>query len=544
MLEDTEISGSCAGAISMARAVAARMQGDEYQAYFFWIQACRLFERHSRVSRVGYELELAKAFDDVLNWYWQAIPDERGDLVDSDYFQLKFHVDHASAFTWTALTDPRFIGATSVSLLQRLYAAQRQFAPDGSGARFYIVTPWSVHPDDALSELVSNQGGELRLHVLFDGSGPRGTMGKIRAAWREHLGLADERELERVLRPLRLRANAGDLASLHDRLNDKLRLAGLAPVDALRQGHPYTDLIRLLLIRGKREFTRDDLQDICRREGLWCGSAVTQDEQPVRLGIRSFMRWAEYMEDQTDHMICLVRHFDNRHIRDPQLWRAAVFREVAAFLSEHVRQNRAHYLHLDTHTSIAFAAGYCLDPKSGADVAPVQRTISGTALWRPSPSSGTPDLPHWVHREIPCASGGADVALAIGVTHDVLPDVHLYVQRSLPTVGRILACTVEPGPSPTAIRDGTHAFRLAEGLATYVRQQRSNEERLGVLHIFAAAPNGLMFFLGRLGRSFGRCILYEYDFEMNDPGAYQPSFRLPATGRSIGMHEDMNKERV
>ena len=42
-----------------------------------------------------------------------------------------------------------------------------------------------------------------------------------------------------------------------------------------------------------------------------------------------------------------------------------------------------------------------------------------------------------------------------------------------------------------------------------------------------AAPNGFMFFLGQLARGFGKTSLYEYDFELNAPGAYTPALTLP-----------------
>jgi hypothetical protein len=509
----------------MSNAVVPRMQGDDYQARFFWIQACRLFEAHSKVACVAYELDTVKYFDDVAVFYGPLIPDERGDLIRADYYQVKFHVSHAGAFTWEALMDPRFIGASSMSLLQRLHAAQELLAPDGRGCRFHLVAPWPAHPDDPLSRIISNQGGELRQRVLFDGSGPRSTMGGIRAAWREHLGLTDDEGLARVLRPFRIHTNAGDLEAVRDRLNDKLRLAGFAPVEEGCQAHPYDDLIRKLHAMGCKKFNRVQLQEIGEREGLWRGRPV-QNETALQLGVRSFMRWAEYMEDETDQMLCLVRYFDGRSIREPQLWQEAVFRGLADFLSHTVRQQRLYHLHLDAHTSIAFAAGYCLDSKSGADVMPVQRTRSGKALWRPQ-SGAARDLPLWSYQEHSCTTGRTDVALAISVTHDVLNDVKLYVTRALSSVGRIIACTVLPQPTSTAVQDGTHALLLAQELSSLIRRKRSVEERLGVLHIFAAAPNGFVFFLGQLARSFGRCVLYEYDFERNSPGGYQPSLAFP-----------------
>ena len=522
----------------MANAVIPRMQGDDYQARFFWLQACRLFEDNSNVIRVGYELDTVKFFDDVAVYYDPAVSDEKGDEVHTDYYQIKFHVSQAGAFTWEALMDPAFIGASSTSFLQRLRMAQELFAPNGKGCRFHIIAPWPVHPDDPLAELISNYSGDLRHQILFNDSSPRSVIGKIRTGWCNHLGLTDDAALARVLRPLRIHTNGGDLQLLQERLNDKLSLVGCVPVETGCHVNPYDDLIRKLCAQRLKFFDRAQLLEIVKRERLWCGSPV-RNEVARQLGIRSFMRWAEYMEDETDQMLCLVRHFDGRNIREARLWQEAVFPQLEAFLSHTVRQRQPYHLHIDAHASIAFASGYCLDSKSGTDIVPVQRTRSGKVIWRPQLDSSTYDSPLWLYQEKPGNSNGEDVALAINITHDIFNDMQLYIDQTLPTVGRFLTCTISPRPTPTAVRDGTHALLLAQELSAILKQKRSTKERLGVLHIFTAAPNGFLFFLGQLARSFGRCIFYEYDFERNTPGAYQPSLMFPPNATLINQRSGL-----
>ena len=50
------------------------------------------------------------------------------------------------------------------------------------------------------------------------------------------------------------------------------------------------------------------------------------------------------------------------------------------------------------------------------------------------------------------------------------------------------------------------------------------------LHIFAAAPNAFMFHLGQVSRPFGKCILYEYDFEQRGNCSYIPSIQFDGKG--------------
>lgn len=56
------------------------------------------------------------------------------------------------------------------------------------------------------------------------------------------------------------------------------------------------------------------------------------------------------------------------------------------------------------------------------------------------------------------------------------------------------------------------------------------EPTKGYLHIFAAAPNAFMFHLGQVSRPFGKCILYEYDFEQRGNCSYIPSIQFDGKG--------------
>jgi hypothetical protein len=45
-----------------------------------------------------------------------------------------------------------------------------------------------------------------------------------------------------------------------------------------------------------------------------------------------------------------------------------------------------------------------------------------------------------------------------------------------------------------------------------------------VVHIFAACPNSLLFFLGQHHQGIAPCIVYEFDFDRRAHKTYQPSF--------------------
>jgi hypothetical protein len=519
----------------VAKAVIPRMQGDDYQARFFWLQACRLFQPYTKVCHVGYELDRIKSFDDVVVKYSEPLYLERGDLVEADYFQVKFHVSQAGAFTCAAFIDPKFINAKSVSLLQRLHAAQNAFAPNGTGCRLIIVSPWIVHPDDPLARLVSNNGGEFHLDRLFDGTGDRSEMGRVRKMWRDHLGVGND-ELKTVLRPLRIYKNAPTLVGISEDLNRQLDSLGFLPVEAGQSIHPYDDLIKKLLAQGSNEFTRDILMGVTERELLRRCDPAPPEKDLIPIGMRSFMRWAEHMEDETADMLCLVRHFDGRNVRDYRLWSDTIFMEVEKFISKHSVSGKPSLLMLDTHASIAFASGYCLGSKSGADITILQRTRSGKEVWRTHSATNNRNYAGWSVADVDCHSEGHEVAVSISVTHDVVGDVRDYVERALPEVHRIIACSVAPKPGPGSLVDGNHALMLAEDLASLLKL-RTREERAAKLHIFASAPNAFMFFVGQMAKGFGQCTMYEYDFDSNELGAYQASISFPPPPEALASPE-------
>ena len=225
-------------------------------------------------------------------------------------------------------------------------------------------------------------------------------------------------------------------------------------------------------------------------------------------------------------MLCLARYFNGRDIRDARLWQESIFPEIRDFFGAATARPVTYHLYLEAHNSIAFAAGYELD--RGVDVSPVQSTEHGRVVWRPR--SGLPaaaeDL--WEVFEIgpESSSAGKAVAVALGVTHDIIEDVRLYIRENLPEVGRIIYCAVRPSPSRAAVRDAEHGVGLIEQAAGIIRR-RTAEERQSWLYIFAAAPNALMFWLGQRARGFGRTMIYEYDFERNTPGGYSAGLEFP-----------------
>jgi len=98
-----------------------------------------------------------------------------------------------------------------------------------------------------------------------------------------------------------------------------------------------------------------------------------------------------------------------------------------------------------------------------------------------------------------------------------------FIKENNLSIGSIINCTPnEAGATNFSIEDGTHATSLANSVYNAIAR-RSTVERRAILHIFASAPNAFMFFLGQNSLGFGKCVLYEYDFEQRNSCSYSPS---------------------
>ena len=136
--------------------------------------------------------------------------------------------------------------------------------------------------------------------------------------------------------------------------------------------------------------------------------------------------------------------------------------EVAAFLDKYVTSGKNVNLHLDTHSSVALAAGYYLDSKAGVSVSTIQKTLAGKAVWKPQVCSPVSSYPLWSIAEKCINSDEQDLAIGISITHDVSADVENYLSLQRSSVRELVNFIIQPCPCSTAIIDGTHALKLVQ----------------------------------------------------------------------------------
>lgn len=258
-------------------------------------------------------------------------------------------------------------------------------------------------------------------------------------------------------------------------------------------------------------------------------SGERPEGEPVRLGVRSFVGWGSDMETRNNKTLDLVKYFDGRFIKDRKAWQEVIFPELRTFLLKHLDPRRPLLLDFAAHSSIAFAAGWVLEAKSGLDVRVLQRTSEvGERLWAPDDGSADGDYLWLDLPDIAIAQSRPDVALSLAVSRpEVAEHVEEFIRSKNLPVGRIIDATIAPEPGPRSVRGGAHALRLAQALLPRF-QRRYPHERAGCLHLFCAGPNALLFYMGQQSRSLGGIALYEFPFGAQDAfGQYQRSIELP-----------------
>lgn len=242
----------------------------------------------------------------------------------------------------------------------------------------------------------------------------------------------------------------------------------------------------------------------------------------ISIAVTIFPRGAVHLEDKT-MCLSLVDKFDGRNLKSGYDWNNDIYPMLRDFLISNTKNEHAYQVFLDTHASLAFAAGYVLDSKSGINVFPIQKTaMNGTKLWDVKLSSKK-SYSNWSISHEELEENQFDTALILNVTRPIYKDVLEYIKENNLSIGRIINCTPnEGGATNFSIENGNHAATLANSIYSAIAQ-RSTVERRATLHIFAAAPNAFMFFLGQISRGFGKCVLYEYDFEQRDSCSYSES---------------------
>lgn len=244
-----------------------------------------------------------------------------------------------------------------------------------------------------------------------------------------------------------------------------------------------------------------------------------------KLGIVSYERGTDYIYESTDTILSFTDKFDLRNLKQEYDWDIDIYQGLYTFLKENTDSNYNYQLMIDAPLSIAFVAGRILDPKSRISAFPSNPVpMHKSEIWSIDDSCSDSFSDFNVKDERIDAEE-FDTCLIISITRDIAANVKEYISDVGLKIGRMITMTIGgQGPSNNSIVNGNHATYLANRVVDALVKRTTSEKR-ATLHIFAATPNGFMFFLGQQSRGFGKCIPYEYDYEGRGNASYSPSFK-------------------
>lgn len=502
----------------MADAITAQWHGHNYQSRIFWLNAMDLLRPETCVSRVTFEASGPKAFDDVVVHYEPPVVRSGPDPIATEFHQIKWHVETGRRLGYEDLTRPEYIGAKSISLLERLRDAKQTTV---SPSRMLLVTPDRIADGDPIGHLISANDHSLLTERLFNGTKDRSQMGKVRKCWREHLKLTDDDSLCEVVEGLAIVEGYSTLQELRDEINLKAEVVGLRPCLASDSDFRYDELARQLKIRRVNAMDREKLIEICKSEGLWAGEPLATNDR-LSVAIRSFRSLStDVVPAAPENTLWLTDSFRARYLNDGQEWQRDIRPRVEDFLMAAAAKSNVLRLILDAHASIAYLSGSVFHLKSGLNVELVQKGRVGTQVWRPDDGTRGDSLQSKIQQIGSCL----DIAVAVSITQPVDGHVNRYVDQNLPQVGRILSIAPPDGPGQRSIAGGEHATCMAEELSNCIRVIKA-ESPDATVHLFAACPNSFLYYLGQNHTALAPVIVYEFDFDRQGNKTYQPSFEI------------------
>ncbi|MBY5439054.1 SAVED domain-containing protein [Rhizobium leguminosarum] len=499
----------------MADAVIANWDGHDYQARFFWIHASGLRNPETpHVVEVSYETDGPKGFDDVVVRYNPGRAGRRSFRVETAHHQVKFHVNQAGRFGFRDLIEPEFIGATAVSILERLKEAVEKAPPNST---FTLVTTDRVRDDDPLSKLLKTADKSVDVDKLAVGKTERSEMGEVRALWRNHLKLDTDEELFAILDTFHIMEGYHSLQDMREHVDLRFQVVGLSSGGNSLE-FKFDGAARALKVTQRNRLTREAFEELCIEQG-WIKS--TQPEVRKNISIRSFTDGpTDYLDATPENTLSLLHMFDARHLQAGADWDTDVRPAVEGFLTGVRETDKNIRLVLDSHSSVAFLAGAMLGFKTNTHVELNQKGRGPTTVWRSDDGKAGPPA----STSLIDIGDGSDVAVVVSFSRNALADVQEYVKANVATVGRILHVTPHGGTGQKSLAGGAHAADLADQIADAVKALRP---AFGARrHIFISGPNAFAFFMGQHRDAMGPVTLYEFDFKGAVDGSYHPSFRI------------------
>ncbi len=489
----------------MVARVAARLQGDDYQHLFSWLNILQLFSSREPVELVEVETPEAGSVDDL-------VIHPRDPSLPRRYWQIKFHVGMGGAYSTEALLardTPR-----TASLLQKFWNAWLRLQAWTVPPVLGLVSTWAWDHNDPVSDYIRGADQHFKPEFLT-ATGPKALVA-AKTQWQKHLG-AQEEEFGRFIRALRFRLGYDCDSELRSRTLDRMEYLGLrTDEDAL---FASVWQMREWIKAGTLRITGEVLEEAIRRLKL---RAVHPAPRPIVIALNTIERQsfdydADYELDWCDYF---EGDFPKGHkIIDQVLWNGKLLPELSA-LGRELSKGGGRHLRIQglARLSVWLAAGYTF-PEVARYVLEVPQ---GGEVWRSSagPAGDFRMVPR-ESSEVPSDEDARGIAVGISVTGSLEDDVTRHLKRQGIGVKALYFLKPERGVGRDALRSEGDAVAFARESKKYI-QVWSRAKEAKVVHFFYFGPLSGAAFLGHMLNAIGAAIQV---YEDQAPG-YAQSFLL------------------
>lgn len=500
----------------MANSIVARENGDLYQRMVLWLHITKLISDDSDYKRLFTEHSEIKSFDDIVIEYKSPTYKQGQRCIAREFIQTKFHQYESDTITVDNLMSPKFVNSTKYSFLQKLKLAYEQLGEDYLKCAFVLYSPYDIDQKDILYSRIANIDGFINLDKIFDGTTQTARTQAV-LKMKEHLEVNEE-ELKIILGQLKFyRGPRYD--ELIDMVNFGLHFLSFQRISSSSAINPYVSLASKWLSGGITEITPEFIYSECFAEGLINKS----NPQATKIAIKTFNKGTRYLAENNIETLDLSDLFEDGKFLTHAEW-SDIKKTMLLFFDSHNILDQ-YEIFLECSFSVGFIAGRILNPKSGYFIYPVQKTPDGLKPWDYNNGSEIKQMEDTLYTEIIEEAGHTnDSVLIISITHDIECDVQEYLKEERITYSKLLKIT-HKNIGHYAVSDGRQCSHIAEYIAS-ILNRRSRSEKMGLTHIFVAAPISLLFYLGKYSSNFGNIQLYEHDLNCSRSKAYWESVSI------------------
>jgi len=457
------------------------------------MQAVRLLREDVwGVRKVMMEVDKAGNVDDLVIYYRDK---------PTLYNQVKF-----SRLAGEPLEHGWFTDAASASRspLQRFYSSFMDLSQGDAPPRMALVTNRTIAPGDPILRHVEGRDGLLTPRLA--NASPTSESGTERAAWAEHLGIAEE-ELLGMLDHLHIQAGIGNLEQLQDACAQAMLAAGLrGDQQAVMIGN---GAIRDLIEGGCDHLDTAAMRELVERHDLAGAGAIAQlciaaiDRPPFADSATCLLDWTDRYEGSEPRQ--------RRHLLD--MPDAPL--QMSSELTEARRSlEGAGYSDLSVSGSFRLDVGFSVGAEF-ADTAGFHLKVKQRdEIWA-SEGETEPFAVKATERNV---GAGEELAICISLSNEISEEVSAFVDSAGLPVGRILNFVPASGPSRTSLATSAEARGCAQALLDSLRNSVFGATRL---HLFLSCPNALAVLLGHVWNRLPPTRVYA---DLN-PG-YQATFEV------------------